>query len=107
MKRTQTFKDKQSKLYHSTRWKSIRLIVISNYNFKCCRCGKVKKEKELIVHHIVYLDENNIDNDDIAYGLDNLEPICISCHTKEHFKKKAKRKIKFDEEGNVIEVIDS
>ncbi|MDL2212120.1 HNH endonuclease [Erysipelotrichaceae bacterium OttesenSCG-928-M19] len=105
--RYKKFKDKQNKLYHSSRWKKIRLIVISNYNFKCCRCGKITKEKDLIVHHIVYLNKDNIDDDEIAYGLDNLEPVCINCHNKEHFKKKKKREIEFDAEGNIINVIDN
>jgi hypothetical protein len=42
-------------------------------------------------------------NDDIAYGFDNLELLCLECHNSIHFGTGILREgYKFDEEGNLV-----
>lgn len=37
-----------------------------------------------MVHHKNYLNENNINDMDIALGWNNLEALCDTCHQHEH-----------------------
>jgi hypothetical protein len=42
-----------------------------------------------MVHHKVYLTENNITGPEIALGFENLEALCDTCHQLEHHKGEA------------------
>tara|TARA_Y100001970_G_scaffold273252_1_gene371177 strand:+ start:5024 stop:5446 length:423 start_codon:yes stop_codon:yes gene_type:complete len=64
--------------YHPE-WETISRYVRELFNYYCARCGincrNIKKNKNLLqVHHI---DENPSNND-----LENLIPLCASCHLK-------------------------
>ena len=64
--------------YHPE-WETISRYIRELFNYYCARCGKNcrnKKNSQMIlqVHHI---DENPANN-----GLDNLIPLCASCHLK-------------------------
>lgn len=101
--------------YKSTRWKKTRkLYALSKYCI-CEECGKpvylsgvndyVSKEKRVkgIVHHKIHLNKDNYTNDEIAYGFDNLELVCIDDHNKIHFEDEVIRKeYKFDDNGNLV-----
>lgn len=94
----------------------MRRYIWLKQNCICNRCGKavyvdkiskwLPKEKRLkgIVHHIDYLNDSNITDDNITLNEDNLEGICIDCHNKEHFKGlgATKKDVTFDDNGNLV-----
>ena len=101
--------------YNSKAWKEVRKRVWLKQNLLCNRCYKpvyvdglspyIPKEKRRtgIVHHIKYLDENNITDDSITLDEANLEGLCKDCHEKEHNKPTVTRdEYTFDNLGNLI-----
>lgn len=101
--------------YDSKAWRTIRKEVWREQHLLCNRCHRpvyvdglseyIPPEKRLkgVVHHIEYLDINNINDPEKALGRDNLEGLCIDCHNKEHFKPTVLRDgYMFDDEGNLI-----
>lgn len=81
----------------------------------CNRCNKpvyvsglsdyipIDKRVKGIVHHKIYLDNNNYTNEYIAFNEDNLEGLCIDCHNNEHFSSTVIRNdLMFDEYGNIV-----
>ncbi len=53
--------------------KKARLVALDRNSGKCMRCG----ESASVVHHV----DGSIDN----HNVDNLVPMCSSCHTKLHY----------------------
>ena len=101
--------------YQSKAWKDVRKTIWLKQNLLCNRCHKpvyvdgisewIPKENRRtgIVHHKEYLNEVNIDDDNITLNEDNLEGICKECHEKEHHQDIATRKgYEFDIQGNLI-----
>ena len=69
------------------------------YRFNLCE--KCKKQG-VILHHKIKLNAENITDDDIALGWDNLELLCIECHNSEHGNDGVLREnLFFDELGNL------
>lgn len=101
--------------YKSKAWNRVRRnYALSKYCI-CERCNKpvyvdgiteyIDKEHRVkgIVHHKEHLNQKNVLDDNIAYGTDNLELLCIECHNKEHNDPGILRNgYSFDEEGNLI-----
>lgn len=101
--------------YQSKAWKQVRKNVWIKQNLLCGICGKpvyvdglsdyLPKEKRRtgIVHHKIWLDNNNIDDDNITLNEDNLIGVCLDCHNTIHNASPATRKeVVFDEQGNLI-----
>ena len=101
--------------YNSKAWKTVRKNIWLKQNCLCARCYKpvyvdgisewIPKDKRRtgIVHHIEYLNDTNIEDDNITLNEDNLIGICKECHEKEHHKDIATRKgYEFDSYGNLI-----
>ena len=101
--------------YNSKAWKTVRKNIWLKQNCLCARCYKpvyvdgisewIPKEKRRtgIVHHIEYLNDTNIEDDNITLNEDNLIGICKECHEKEHHQDIATRKgYEFDSYGNLI-----
>ena len=101
--------------YQSKAWKQVRKNIWLKQNCLCARCHRpvyvngisnyIPKEDRLkgIVHHKIYLDNNNVYDDNITLNEDNLEGLCIDCHNQEHFTSLVTRSdVMFDEEGNLI-----
>lgn len=101
--------------YQSKAWKQVRKNIWIKQNLLCAECGKpvyvdglseyLPKEKRRtgIVHHKIWLDNNNIEDDNITLNEDNLIGICKECHEKIHHANMSCRKgLTFDEEGNII-----
>ncbi|MDL2250464.1 HNH endonuclease [Lachnospiraceae bacterium OttesenSCG-928-J05] len=96
--------------YQSKAW---RLTRDGYYSFMCGKCERCEKELEQgtrmlsdvkpgkIVHHIIELTPDNINDPSVAYGYDNLELVCTDHHNKEH-KAKAGQRYGFDKNGNII-----
>ena len=76
------------RFYKSKAWRQTREAVLKRDNYECQACkrqGKVStinkdKHKSLDVDHIKELDSHP----ELAYDMDNLETLCISCHNKKH-----------------------
>lgn len=66
--------------YISTAWRKISAAYLSSRNYICERCGQPAK----ICHHKKWLNGQNVNDPAIALSFDNLEALCISCHTLEH-----------------------
>jgi len=103
--------------YNSKLWKSVRQTVWIKQNLLCGVCGKpvyvdglsewIPKSKRRIgiVHHKVWLDNQNIEDDNITINEDNLIGVCKECHENIHHENKSCRKgMTFDDEGNIIPI---
>lgn len=57
-----------------------------------------------IVHHKVYINDTNVNDPYITLSFDNLELLCINCHSKEHFDKtqEIRDDVEFDANGRLI-----
>ena len=85
-------------LYNSSSWHKVRQLVIINAHGLCAACN----EPGNIVHHITHLNQDNINDDNITLGLDNLTLLCLDCHNIVHgIKEKIELEYYFDEDGNV------
>ena len=92
--------------YNTKRWKSTREAYYVSVNGLCERCKKEGiVEIGKIVHHLEELNMLNMLIDDIAYGFDNLELLCQSCHNSEHFRKTGAtiNGLKFNDKGELVE----
>lgn len=101
--------------YQSKAWKQVRKNVWIKQNLLCGICNRpvyvdglseyLPKEKRRtgIVHHKIWLDNNNIEDDNITLNEDNLIGVCYECHEAIHHENKSCRKgLTFDEDGNII-----
>lgn len=71
------------KFYNSKAWERCRESFKQSKFGLCERCNMPGEE----VHHKIYLNPFNINNPDITLNFDNLELLCMSCHSKEHMSK--------------------
>lgn len=65
--------------YNSHAWQKQRKYKMQLENYRCARCGGVAED----VHHKITLTDTNVNNQEIAMNLDNLECLCRTCHNKE------------------------
>lgn len=87
------------KFYASAAWLHFRELVMQRDNFLCVRCGRPGK----IVHHKVYLTEENIKNSEISLNMENAETLCKKCHDEEHIAGDATAEdLRFDAHGNLV-----
>lgn len=93
-------KDYAKEFYQSKAWKQTRRYVFERDLGLCRRCGKPGE----IVHHIVYLTPENINDPSISLNIDNLETLCRDCHAAEHEGEMATVSgLAFNENGDLIE----
>lgn len=101
--------------YKSKVWKNVRHSIWLKQNLLCAICHKpvyvagisdyIPKENRRtgIVHHKIWLDNNNINDDDITINDDNLIGVCKECHENIHHPDVSHRKdVMFDDDGNLI-----
>lgn len=69
--------------YKSKKWQAIREAVILRDRDICCFCGQLIVKRRTI-HHKQELNEENIKDEAIAYGLDNLAECHDYCHNMHH-----------------------
>ena len=70
---------------------------------RCTAKGQVVGGK--IVHHKIYLNEENINDPRVTLNHANLELLCHECHNEEHLRRGAVAKgLQFDKYGNVMRV---
>lgn len=106
----------REKFYQTKAWKSVRKNIWIKQSCLCARCHKpvyvdglsnknIPKDKRTkgIVHHKVYLTDDNFADISISLNEELLEGLCIDCHNNEHFKLEVvRRDVAFDSEGNLI-----
>lgn len=86
-------------LYNSKRWRSARAEVLRRDRYTCQHCHGRAEE----VHHLVELTPTNIQDDAIAFGLDNLQALCWRCHRDvTHKRGDLVDGFEFDEQGQVV-----
>ena len=101
------------RFYSSAAWVNARGYALKRDRYICQRCGR----PATMVHHRVYLTEENIKDPRISLNPSNLESLCDDCHKLEHDeqrkfcslseKQKELRRLiqpdyKFDSDGNII-----
>ena len=69
--------------YQSASWKKTRDYMLAKYNYLCQKCTGNPRPAE-IVHHIIWLTPQNINDPNITLGEDNLMPVCRECHAIIH-----------------------
>lgn len=87
--------------YNSRAWKDGSKAYaksVGNLCEACLKQGFYTPGK--VVHHIIALTPDNINNPAITLGWDNLRLVCQDCHAKEHTRPKEIR-YSFDESGNL------
>lgn len=99
--------------YHSKLWKDVRKTILMRDNYLCRHCNKPAQE----VHHIIHLNPDNINDQNVTINPNNLISLCKDCHFKEHYTDKGNghRKVtadvlpsySFDENGYVISPLSS
>ena len=73
-----TFKDAKKLVYGTSRWRRLRAEILKRE--PVCQTCKVVLASQ--VHHKVgWWKQRRID-EELAWGVDNLEPICADCHWK-------------------------
>lgn len=84
-------KEYSKNFYNSYRWRRCAKAYAESQLFICERCHGLKGNKKSdgsrqrwVVHHKNPLNEQNIHDDAVAYGWDNLMFVCIECHNAIH-----------------------
>lgn len=99
-------KDFSRDIYNSWRWRKTAKAYAQSKNYVCERCHNQNfigtgKPAHFIVHHKHPLTADNVTDDNIVYGWDNLELLCIYCHNAVH-SSQLDRECEFDDDGNPI-----
>ena len=90
------------KFYNSKQWIKCREAFKESKFSICERCGMPGEE----VHHKIYLTPENINDPYITLSFENLELLCLSCHSIEHnrtHKEVIREGLMFDNLGNLVE----
>jgi hypothetical protein len=85
----------ESNFYHTNTWKRARDAFMESNNWTCALCGMPAK----FTHHIVYMDNEKVNDPFLATGWDNLLPVCGSCHYHIH----QGQLLWFDDYGDIVE----
>jgi 5-methylcytosine-specific restriction endonuclease McrA len=91
----------QTAFYKSRAWQKTQAAFMASKNGICERCGDPAR----IVHHKTYITAENINDPAVTLAWDNLEALCQTCHTREHFVTDATAPgLMFDGQGNLIKL---
>ena len=96
-------------IYNSQRWRKLAHAYAESQHYVCERCQNRSfvgsgKPARFIVHHKQYLTLENVNDDSVVYGWNNLELLCIYCHNAVHASG-LDRECLFDDDGNPIVII--
>ena len=97
-------------IYNSQRWRKVAKAYAASQHYICERCHNQSfigtgKEPHWIVHHKQHLTADNVQDDNIVYGWNNLELLCIYCHNAVHAPQGTGRTCQFDENGNLVGIL--
>jgi 5-methylcytosine-specific restriction protein A len=103
-------KEFAKKFYASSAWHKARdAYIAERMAIDGGMCERCHKRPGYIVHHIIELTPDNINDPDITLNKSNFAYWCKPCHDDEHLPTHdtdALRKITFDDDGNPICVND-
>ncbi len=87
-------------IYHTSKWRKLRLSYYRSQYGICEHCGEPGK----IVDHIKPITKDNLNDPEITFGWNNLQLLCVSCHNKKTFQKHSpiREGFGFDSNGNLI-----
>ena len=106
-------KDFAKSFYRSKDWEQCRRSYIdARIMTDGGLCEECKQALGYIVHHVVTLDSNNINDSKISLNHKKLKYVCKSCHDKIHYNDifkidKEKENYKFDKFGNYEIIVNS
>lgn len=87
--------------YNCNQWKKVRKLKKQLASGLCERCFESGRYTAgLIVHHKEPITDENYMDDNLMYGLENLQLLCGKCHLEVHG---SQEDYFFDEEGNVCQ----
>lgn len=87
--------------YSSIQWQECREAYARSKKYLCEDClAKGLYTPGEIVHHVINLTPENINDPNVTLNFDNLRLVCRKCHAEEH--KHRERRYVIDELGNVI-----
>ena len=93
-------KEYAARFYSSAAWQKCRAAYMEKVGHLCENClSRGVYTKAEIVHHIIPIDETNIDDPSITLNFDNLRAVCRNCHAVEHGAKQ--RRFTVDELGRI------
>lgn len=93
--------------YSSTAWKNCRAAYMEKVSSLCEDClAKGLYTPAALVHHMIPVDESNINDPRITLNFDNLRAVCRVCHAKRHGARKGQRYF-VDEDGYVTALPDN
>lgn len=87
--------------YKSAEWEATRKAYAKSQGWICERCRDAGLiNRGIIVHHKIWLTQDNINDPDISLSWDNLKLVCRDCHAAEH--RNHKRRYIVGEYGEII-----
>ena len=87
------------KFYKSKRWQKVRQSYFVSQHGLCEKCQSPGK----IVHHIIHITQENINDSMVTMNHENLELLCQDCHNRHHHGTESTREdVLFDDEGNLV-----
>lgn len=99
-------------LYHSKAWQKVREAYMRKPKrtpngtvppLMCERCfeaGRLRPAE--IVHHIVWLTPDNVNDPSVTLDERNLMRVCRDCHAEIHYPDEFRQRVAFDENGRVV-----
>lgn len=92
------------RFYKNRTWKNCQSAYMKSVNGLCEVCLQNKRiTPAKIVHHIVHLNSETVQDEALAYGFDNLQAVCLNCHNEIHFGKKEPKRYQFIDGQLVID----
>ena len=89
--------------YVSEDWKQCRQTYLQNVDWLCERCAAAGDTVAAdVVHHKVYLTDQNINDRNITLNHDLLLALCHDCHNKEHKRREGSGRYKYAGDGSLI-----
>ena len=96
-------KEYAESFYKSKAWQECRAAYVKYRRGLCEDCLKIGiYSPGVIVHHIVHITPENIEDPRITLGFQNLRLVCRECHAKEHKPINAFKRYEIDQNGRVI-----
>lgn len=87
--------------YKSKTWQKCRASYIKSVGGLCEEClSKGIIKPGVIVHHMIVLNESNINEPSITLDWNNLKYVCRECHAQEHSVNK-RRRYTINDDGSI------
>jgi len=96
-------RDFSSGFYNTPAWRNCRESYLKSVGYKCEDClAKGIETPAVIVHHIINLSPDNINDPSVTLNFDNLKAVCRKCHADNHINHINARRYFFGENGEII-----